>query len=230
MHTTIAGGPAVLGKPLAGPVRLLNGLIYGSIRGVTRLVGTSIELALAPLAPLLGESAPGPEREAALAVLNGVLGDYLAETKTPLAVEMQLRADGQPLELATEALRAALPDAGGKLLILIHGSCMNDRQWQRLGHDHGAALARDLGYTPIYVNYNSGLHVSANGRALDARLERLVAAWPSPIDELVLLGHSMGGLVARSACHYADARDAHGWRTKLSKLICLGTPHHGAPL
>ena len=233
MHTTIAGGPAVLGKPLAGPARLLNKLIYGSIRGVTRLVGTSIELALVPLGPLLGQSAPGLEREAALAVLNGVLGDYLTETKNPLAIEMQLRHDGEALELDADALRAAFPDGGSKLLVLIHGSCMNDRQWLRQGHDHGAALARDLGYTPIYVNYNSGLHVSANGRALDALLEQLVTAWPWPLDELVLLGHSMGGLVARSACHHGDARDprtAQGWRSKLTKLICLGTPHHGAPL
>jgi len=98
MHNTIGGGPEVLGKPLAGPVRLINGIVYGSIRGVTRLVGASIELALVPLEPLLGESVPGPEREAAVAVLNGVLGDYLAETKSPLAIEMDLRHDGHTLE------------------------------------------------------------------------------------------------------------------------------------
>lgn len=233
MHTTIAEGPAVLGKPLAGPVRVLNGLVYGGIRGVTRLVGTSIELALAQLAPVLGESAPGPEREAVLAVLNGVLGDYLAETENPLAIEMSLRHDGHPLELEREALREALPGAGGKLLVLLHGSCMNDLQWNRHGRDHGAALARDRGYTPVYLHYNSGLHVSTNGQKLDAMLEQLVAAWPVPLEELVLLGHSMGGLVARSACHYAEthpAGAARAWRKKLTKLVCLGTPHHGAPL
>jgi pimeloyl-ACP methyl ester carboxylesterase len=233
MHTTIGGGPAILGKPLAGPTRFINGLVYGSIRGVTRLVGSSIELALAQLTPLLGESAPGPEREAVLAVLNGVLGDYLAETGNPLAVEMSLRHDGQTLELETEALRAALPAAGGKVLVLLHGSSMNDLQWSRHGHDHGAALARDLGYTPVYLRYNSGLHVSTNGRELDAMLEQLVLAWPVPVVELVLLGHSMGGLVARSACHVSEAHAADAprvWRSKLTKLVCLGTPHHGAPL
>lgn len=226
-HTTIASGPAVIGKPLAGPVRLINGLVYGSIRGVTRIVGKSIELALAPLAPLLGESAPGPEREAVVAALNGVLGDYLAETKNPLAIEMRLRRDGRPLELDKEALREAFPQASGKLLVLLHGSSMNDLQWNRHGHDHGAALSRELGFTPLYLHYNSGLHISTNGRELDALLERLVAEWPVAVDELVLLGHSMGGLVARSACHYGEA---HAWRKKLTKLICLGTPHHGAPL
>ena len=233
MHTTIGSGPAVLGKPLAGPTRFVNGLVYGGIRGVTRLVGTSIDLVLAQLAPVLGESAPGPEREAMVAVLNGVLGDYLAETGNPLAIEMSLRHGGTPLELEREALREALPGAGGKLLVLLHGSCMNDLQWNRHGHDHGAALARDLGYTPVYLHYNSGLHVSTNGRQLDALLEQLVSAWPVPLEELVLLGHSMGGLVARSACHFAET---HGegaplaWRSKLTKLVCLGTPHHGAPL
>ena len=230
MHNTIGGGPEVLGKPLAGPVRLINGIVYGSIRGVTRLVGASIELALAPLAPVLGESAPGPEREAAVAVLNGVLGDYLAETKSPLAIEMELRHDGHTLELDKESLGAAFPRASGKLLVLVHGSSMNDLQWKRHGHDHGAALERDLGYTPVYLHYNSGLHVSTNGRAFDTMLERLVSEWPVPVDELVLLGHSMGGLVARSACHYSELGDARVWRSKLTKLICLGTPHHGAPL
>lgn len=230
MHTAIASGPAVLGRPLSVPVRLVNGVVYGTIRGVTRLVGAGVERALAPLAPLLGESAPGVEREAVVAVLNGVLGDYLVETKSALAIEMSLRSDGHTLELGAEALGAALPGATGKVLVLVHGSCMNDRQWTRRGHDHGAALARDLGYTPIYLHYNSGEHVSTNGRALDALLERLVAAWPVPIDELVLLGHSMGGLVARSACCASEAGEPRAWRAKLRSLVCLGTPHHGAPL
>ncbi len=227
LHTTVASGPAILGKPLSGPARLIHGLVYGSIRGVTQLVGTTIELALAPLAPVLGESTPGPEREAVLAVLNGVLGDYLVEMKNPLAIEMRLRRAGRALDLSKEALQAAYPQAGGKLLVLLHGSCMNDLQWRRQGHDHGAALARDLGYTPLYLHYNSGQHISTNGRELDALLERLVSEWPAPVDELVLLAHSMGGLVARSACHYGEAR---AWRSKLTKLVCVGTPHHGAPL
>ncbi len=229
MHQTIGGGPDLLGRPLAGPTRALTGLVYESIRGVTKLVGAGIDLALAPLAPLVGDGAAGPEREVVLAVLNGVLGDYLSETGNPLAIEMQLRRDGHPLELERQALRAALPQAGGKLLLLLHGSCRNDRQWLRLGHDHGAALARDLGYTPVYLYYNSGLHVSTNGRSFAAQLEALVAAWPVPVDELVIIGHSMGGLVARSACHYGELA-GHRWRRELAKLVCLGTPHHGAPL
>jgi pimeloyl-ACP methyl ester carboxylesterase len=230
MHNTIGGGPAVLGKPLAEPVRRLNGLVYGSIRGVTRLVGTSIELALAPLEPVLGEGKPGPEREAVVAVLNGVLGDYLVETGNPLAIAMRLRHDGHALDLEREELRAAFPGAGGKVLVLLHGSSMSDLQWNRKGYDYGAMLARDLGFAPLYLHYNSGQHVSTNGRELDELLERLVTEWPVPITELVLLGHSMGGLVARSACFVSEAHGARAWRKKLTKMIFLGTPHHGAPL
>ncbi len=228
MHQDIAAGPAILGRPLAGPTRLLTGPIYASIRGVTRLVGAGIDLALAQLAPLIGESAPGLEREAVLAALNGVLGDYLAESGNPLAIEMRLRHGGHPLELEEQALRAAFPQAGGKLLVLVHGSCLNDRQWTRLGHDHGAALARDLGFTSVYLHYNSGLHISANGRAFAALLERLVTEWPATLDELVIVAHSMGGLVSRSACHFGEAA-GHTWRRTLRRLVCLGSPHHGAP-
>ena len=229
MHRTIAGGPDILGRPLEGPARLVTGLVYGSIRGVTKLVGTSLDVALGQLAPLLGESVPGPERAAVQAALNGVLGDYLVETQNPLAMTMQLCHDGNPLVLEKRALREALPDAGGKLLVLVHGSSMAVHQWNRQGHDHGAALARDLGYTPVYLRYNSGLHISTNGREFAEQLERLVAEWPVPLDELVIVGHSMGGLVARSACHVAEDL-GHAWRKKLRKLVFLGSPHHGAPL
>jgi hypothetical protein len=229
MHNTIAAGPDILGRPLEAPTSLLTGLVYGSIRGVTRLVGGGIDLALAKLAPLLGESAPGPERDAVLAALNGVLGDYLSETGNPLAIQMRLVHAGHALEVERQTLRAAIPQARGKVLVMVHGSSLSDRQWNRLGHDHGAALARDLGYTPIYLRYNSGLHVSTNGRAFPALLERLVAEWPVPVDELVMVAHSMGGLVSRSACLIGEA-EGHAWRRKLAKLVCLGTPHHGAPL
>ncbi len=234
MHRGIGAGPDVLGRPLAVPVRLLTAPLYGSIRGVTRLVGQGIDAALARVAPIVdpllaAEGAPGVRREALVAVLNGVLGDHLAETGNPLAIEMQLRHDGRPLELDRDALRTTFPRASRKLLVLVHGSCVNDWQWTRQGHDHGAALARDLGLTPIYLHYNTGLHVSVNGRAFDELLERLVAAWPVRVDELVLLGHSMGGLVARSACGLAET-EKHAWRKRLRVLVCIGTPHHGAPL
>ena len=106
---------------------------------------------------------------------------------------------------------------------------MNDLQWSRGGHDHGAALARDCGFTPVYLRYNSGQHVSINGHALAQQLQGLVDAWPVPLERCVLLGHSMGGLLARSALHYGTQAGL-GWRSRVTDLVCLGTPHHGAPL
>lgn len=106
---------------------------------------------------------------------------------------------------------------------------MNDLCWRRKGHDHGAALSDDAGFTSVRLHYNSGLHVSENSRGMADRIEALVRAWPVPVDELVILAHSMGGLVTRSACHYA-ALTHHGWLKHLRKIIFLGTPHHGAPL
>lgn len=238
MHSTIASGPKLLGRPLELPVRLITGAVYKSIRGMTGLVGASIDLALDRLAPLLGESAPGPERAAVLAAVNGVLGDYLEQTENPLAIEMQFRREGHPLPLASrEALAKMLggasfdaaPKAKNKLLVMVHGSCMADGQWLRNGHDHGAALERELGYTRVDLLYNSGRHISTNGEALAAKLETLCEAWPEEVEEIVLLTHSMGGLVSRSACHTAEGA-ALAWRGRLKSLVFLGVPHHGAPL
>src|SRR5262249_19227833 len=147
----------------------------------------------------------------------------------PLAIDMQLRHAGAALELEPNALRTALPDATTKLVVLVHGSCMTDAQFTRGGHDHGAALARDLGYTPLYLRYNTGRQISTNGHASAAILEQLITSWPVAVDELVLIGHSMGGLVVRSARHVAALHE-HTWQNRLRALITLGTPHHGAPL
>lgn len=234
MHRVIGSGPKWLGRPLEAPTRLLTAASYGVVSGVAAGVGVALDQVLAGLAPLFGSSASGPAREAALSVLGGVLGDTLRESGNPLAIEMRLRSGGQPLVLEAAALRERFPATGaaadrGKLLVLVHGLCMNDLLWRRRGHDHGAALAGALGKTPLYLHYNSGLHISQNGEQLAALLEQLVAAWPHPIEELTLLGHSMGGLVARSACHYGE-RAGHAWRRQLRALVCLGSPHHGAPL
>ncbi len=228
MHRTIGSGPAILGRPLAEPARLLLGPIYAQIRGTMGLVGAGLDVALAKLTPLVNQGLPGFEREAVVAALNGVLGDYLQESGNPLAIEMRIRHQGRPLELGSAELLADLPQAGSRLLVLVHGSSVSDMQWTRLGHEHGAALARDLGYTPVYLHYNSGLHISTNGRAFAELLEQLVSAWPVPLEELAILGHSMGGLVARSACHHGE-QARYRWRKTLRTLICLGTPHHGSP-
>jgi pimeloyl-ACP methyl ester carboxylesterase len=229
MHYNIASVPGVRAKPKRGRTTGITGLVYRSIRGVVGIVGHGLDKLLARLEPLLGEQSTWPGREALLAVLNGVLGDYLAASSNPLAITMRLRRRGIALPLEREALAAAIPHAGGKLVVLLHGLCMNDMQWKRKGHDHGAALERDLAYTAVYLHYNSGLHVSTNGRAFADLFETLLRLWPVPLTELVFIGHSMGGLVARSACHYG-ALAGHEWPRRLDKLVFVGTPHHGAPL
>ena len=206
MHHSISRAPGLLAKAPPGRTRGITGLVYRSVHGVTRLVGGSIDAVLGRLAPLVGHVEPSPAREAIVAALNGVLGDHLAETGNPLAIAFGFRRNGKALTLERGALAAAIPACTGKLLVLAHGLCLDDRQWNRRGHDHGAALARDLGYTPVYLHYNSGLHISTNGRQLADALETLLAQWPVPLTEFALVAHSMGGLVARSACHYGAAR------------------------
>ena len=221
----------------------LTGQVYRGIRGVAALVGKGSDAVLGALLPLLDNPATlpeaSPQREAVLAALNGVMGDRLVATGNPLAQAMELRVAGQILALdtpeilnqqlaASQSASRVIP-ASPHLLLLIHGLCMNDTQWLRQGHDHGAYLAQALGCTPVYLRYNSGRHVSQNGRELAAQLERLVVAWPVPLARITLVGHSMGGLVARSAIHLAH-KAGQGWPSLLRELVFLGTPHHGAPL
>jgi hypothetical protein len=229
MHHTIARPLGRGGRQAPRRTRGLTGLVYKSVRGVTRLVGGGLDALLAQLRPTLAGRASSPEREAVLAALNGVLGDYLVASDNPLAIPMSLRRNGRPLVLEHEALAEAIPQGSGKVAVLVHGLCLNDLQWNREGHDHGMVLARDLGYTPLYLHYNSGLHTSINGHALAGLLEVLLAQWPRRVEELVIIAHSMGGLVTRSACHYGVVA-GHEWPGQLRRIAFLGTPHHGAPL
>lgn len=184
----------------------LTGLVYRSVRGVTKLVGGGLDLALGALTPLLGQA--GPDRaNATLAALNGVLGDYLEATANALATTMGLHplVDGA--------------DPQGPPLVMLHGLCMNEAQWRRDGADFPAAFAA-LGYRPLGLRYNTGRAIWRNG----AELAELLDDVPGP---LTLVGHSMGGLVARSAIAQAGRRR---WPQRLQRLVTLGTPHLGAPL
>lgn len=228
--------PGLTNTPVEKGISGLTRSVFNSIRSITGLTGAGVDGLLAQLNPLLVKKASvdklspiTPERAAVLSALNGVLGDYLAATNNTMTQTMRLRRNGRSLELTSEALKDEISPLGGSVIILVHGLCMNDLQWNRRGHDHGAALARDLGYTPLYLRYNSGQHISTNGRAFADLLEVLLKVWPVPVKELVLMGHSMGGLVSRSACHYGGIA-GHSWLKKTRKLICLGSPHHGAPL
>jgi pimeloyl-ACP methyl ester carboxylesterase len=224
MHRNISRAPGIIGTPPDGPTTGLTGLIYQGVKNTIRLAGGGVDAVLEQLGQMLGDAEPSRTRDAMLSALNGVVGDHLVATGNPLAIQMRLRVNGMPLQLKRRALAAEISRPNGRVVILVHGLCLNERQWNRKGHDHGTALARDLGYTPLYLHYNTGLHISTNGRAFAEMLDVLVKQWPVPIEEL-----SMGGLVTRSACHYA-MEAAQAWRPRLHNLIFLGTPHHGVPL
>ena len=227
MHRGITRLPGSRAGADPDRTRGLTGSVYGAIRGVTRVADAAVHLGLGQVPP--GGGRRSPRREAMLAVLNGVLGDHLVETGNPLAIPMRLRRAGRPLVIERTALAEDLPDARGRVVLLVHGSCLSDLVWLRGGHDHGAALARDVGCTSLYLHYNSGLHVSTNGHALAGLLDGLLREWPVPLARLDVVAHSMGGLVMRSACHHAAGAD-QAWLGRLGSVVFLGTPHLGAPL
>jgi pimeloyl-ACP methyl ester carboxylesterase len=232
MHRTIQVKPGPRGDSVTDRTKGITGLVYRSIRMGIGLVGRTIDAGLTPLTMLLPEGESSRTRDAFRSAANGVYGDYLLRTGNPLAIDMSLHHGNQRIDLNDQtSVLGQRSDAApvSKLLVLVHGSCMNDQQWNRDGHDHGAAIAGDRGYLPLYLRYNSGLQIASNGRSFAELLESMIGKWQHPVEELAIMGHSMGGLVARSACHYSRAA-GHAWPKVLRKLVFLGTPHHGAPL
>lgn len=225
VHYNISSLGGLLSRKKKQRTSGITGFVYKNIRSVTELAGTGFDTLLDKLPAIVEEKEPTPEQEAILSALNGVIGDHLEETKNPLAIHMQIRLNGKPVASIDQIVPSA---SNGKLLLLIHGSCMNDLQWNRQGHDHGAVLARELGYQAIYLHYNSGRHVSENGKELAYILDSFFTDFPHEL-EFAILAHSMGGLVARSACHYGKMQNQK-WLHSLHKIVFLGTPHHGAPL
>lgn len=165
-----------------------------------------------------------------LGALNGLLGDRLAAAQHALGTRMAFIVDGVALPPGRTALLQAFAAPSPRLVVFVHGLMDTEHGWRMAdGSDYGSLLAADLGWTPLYVRYNSGRAIPDNGAELAALLERLVADWPVPVAELTLVGHSMGGLVVRSACHHA-ALAQHAWLNVARRAVYLGTPHRGAPL
>ncbi len=227
MHHTIQLRPAPLGDSRADVTRGITGLVYRSVRGATHLIGRGVDAGLAPLAALLPEGEHHPTRDVWVSIVNGVYGDHLERTANPLAIGMHLRHGGRRVDPMRPA--DALPDATGRVMVLVHGLCLNESHWTHEGSSPIEALAASLGYTPVHLRYNSGRSIADNGNDFAALLETLLCHWPQPITELAIVGHSMGGLVARSAAHHGR-RAGHDWPARLRRLVFLGTPLHGAPL
>jgi pimeloyl-ACP methyl ester carboxylesterase len=240
VHTAVASRIFKLLGPLGAPARVVHdGVSTASYRAVdstlrapVRAGGRAISKRARPGSAGLADSVPGG---LALGALNGIAGDRLARDHPDLAPGLTVRRRGREVPLQPDALSDAFPEATPRVAVFVHGLCGTEDTW-RFGsrganpsRPYGARLRDELGITPVYVRYNTGLRVSENGRELAAALERLAADWPVDIDEISLIGHSMGGLVARSACHYGERAD-HEWTERLRHVFCLGTPHLGAPL
>ncbi len=141
------------------------------------------------------------------AAINGVFGDLLLSQDNPLAFSMSMHGD--------------TPKADQPLMLFVHGLCLHDRSWLKPAHLAFAETLRQQGFCVSYLRYNSGLPIAENGRLLANMLETTDAS------RIVLMGHSMGGLISRSALHQATELDFR-WVSKLSHLATLGSPHHGA--
>jgi pimeloyl-ACP methyl ester carboxylesterase len=227
------------------PIRLMHDGIAALAYATTRL-GAKY---LPPAAGLVAGTMRDPTAESAhdvprgrlvLGAVNGFLGDRMAEDHPTLAPQMRVRQHGGPLRhlpanVAADAAASGNPT--GRLAVFIHGLCETDLCWsfaaeKRWGDrtcTYGSRLREDDGWTPLYLNFNTGLRVSANGLELAEYLEELVELWPVEVREIALIGHSLGGLVARSAAHQAD-KLGHEWLGPLRHIVGLGAPHLGAPL
>ncbi|MBV8863300.1 MAG: alpha/beta fold hydrolase [Mycobacterium sp.] len=244
MHAGIASRVFNSIGPTAVPTRTIHdgvtNAIYAGVarglRGATHAVG-------AVAAEVWGDDGHDAlesriKPAAFMAAVNGIYGDELTERENRLAGAMAIRHRGQPVALTAESLAAAFPAATNRVAIFVHGWCLTERSWSRPpranqvsqdSRNYGERLHGDLGFSAVYLRYNTGLHISVNGRTLAEILKQVYAQWPVPVTELVLVGHSMGGLVARSACHYATQQQ-HDWTGAVSHVVCLGSPHLGADL
>ena len=204
----------------------IPGLVYQSIRSTSRCVDIGLKQVLNQIGRPFDRcnSLSRYEREILVSALNGVCGDYLLEKNNPLSISMQIY-HGE-LQSGGANVRENIIRSKGRVLLMIPGVCMSDLQWARNAQNLGASLAEGLKAVPLYVNYNSGKHISHNGAELAEQLNLLCDEYPE-ISEISILGYSMGGLVARSAHYYAERISAQ-WAKKLAAMVFLGTPHHGS--
>jgi pimeloyl-ACP methyl ester carboxylesterase len=177
--------------------------------------------------PLALPSATRPGA-ALIGAIAGLTGDTLEEEGSPLAQPMAVRVAGEPVALDRDAIAESFAKATPRIVVFVHGLMETEFSWGT-GETYGTLLQRELAYTPVTVRYNSGLRISRNGRCLSELMDELVAAWPVEVERIALVGHSMGGLVARSACH-CGVEDRAAWVGLVKHSVSLGTPHTGAPL
>jgi pimeloyl-ACP methyl ester carboxylesterase len=242
LHQGIADRAFRAVGPAGRPVQVLHDAIADlSYSGVRLALGAGARLAGEAAARAANGRSLDEDRagRVAVAILNGAHGDLVRREAPALALDMAVRVAGEAVPAEPETLRDAFPDATGRLAVFLHGLTETEASWcYRAEHrgepgiTYGTRLREDLGLTPVYLRYNTGLHISENGRALDDLMAALVDAWPVPVQDVVLIGHSMGGLVARSALHQAHGGTARAraWTHLVRDTVTLGSPHLGAPL
>lgn len=221
------------GAPLQAVHDTIARIAYRAVRGIGTVTGSAVTRIL-PLASVesgelpMGSSSRSNHVQAAL---NAAIGDRLNDEHSPLAIRMAFRSEGH--DIPADTLRNIVRTPTSKIAVFLHGFGETDDSWRLNsgadGQTYGARLAAEFGYAALYVRYNTGRHVSHNGRDLSQLLSELVTAWPGNVEELLLIGHSMGGLVIRSACHYGHEPTAP-WVPLLRHVFLLGSPHLGAPL
>jgi triacylglycerol esterase/lipase EstA (alpha/beta hydrolase family) len=103
-------------------------------------------------------------------------------------------------------------------LLLVHGVAVNDGVWFSVRRD----LAR-RGVGPVYtINYGPPLAgIEHFAGQLASRIDAIRAATGAA--QVVLVAHSMGGLVSRAYLRRFGA-------VRIAQLITIGTPHHGSML
>ncbi|MFT3715074.1 MAG: alpha/beta hydrolase [Gordonia sp. (in: high G+C Gram-positive bacteria)] len=220
--------------PAVAPVKAAHDIIAD---GVYRTVSESTRAAGrvgGRFADLPMSSAPSSTTGGAnlIAFVNGLIGDELDATRSPLTDDgMTIRVAGEPVDLSSDGLAEAFPQATGRVALYLHGLVETEHAW-RFGQSASTPYEHVLslrGVTNVFLRYNTGRHISTNGADLAELIDDLVRFWPVPVDELILIGHSMGGLVARSAVHHGYEAWQQ-WVPQVRTIVTLGTPHLGAPL
>ena len=233
MHLAIVDGVSRF-VPFGSVVSRITGFTYARVRDVAQVTRRTTDGALALLERNTSREPANervnPSQLAWLSALNGAIGDHLESNANPLAIAMRLCREGRELDPRSPDLGASLAAAGGTLLVFVHGLGMNDLQWRDArGDSFGARLEAEGFGLATHLRYNSGRRISANGRDLSRLLQALHETHAAALRRIVLVGHSMGGLVCRAACMHAQ-RHGFNWAGALDQVFCLGTPHLGAPL